>query len=166
MLFNNLFKKEQKLETFNLSDEDIVAITDAELFDVKEVKDPVFSEKMLGDSVAFKINENKATLCSPANGELSVMFPTGHAYGITTKKGVEILVHVGIDTVNSKGNGFKVLKKQDDEVKAGEPIVEVNYKLLKENYDMSTILIITNNNGQEINFKEAGFYHRGDLIIK
>ena len=167
-LFDGLFKKEEKIQLpkLNVTDQDIVAIADGELIDIKEVSDPVFASEALGKSVAFKY-QDKVVLCSPANGEISVLFPTGHAFGITTNEGVEILVHCGIDTVNAKGEGFKLLsKKQGDKVKAGDPIVEVDIKKLAQTYDMSTMLILTNSNEKEFNFIEPQKVTRGQTILK
>lgn len=62
------------------------------------------------------------------------MFPTGHAFGITMKSGVALLVHIGVNTVKENGNGFTILKKQGDSVKAGDPIVTVNLKQLRKKY--------------------------------
>lgn len=118
---------------------------DKTLIDVTTVPDPVFAQKMMGDSIDFRYETDKVTLCSPANGTLSVLFPAGHAFGITMNNGVELLVHCGIDTVNANGDGFRILKKkQGDQVKAGEPIVEVNIKRLSQKFDMSTMLVVTN----------------------
>ena len=102
-LFDKLFKKEEEvsLQPLDAADDAIVAIADGELIDVSTVSDPVFAEQMMGKSTAFKYNK-KTVLCSPANGTLSVLFPTGHAYGITTNEGVELLVHCGVDTVNAE----------------------------------------------------------------
>ena len=167
-LLDKLFGKQEEvvLEELNVSDEDIVAIADGQLFDVHTVSDPVFAQEMMGKSIAFKYNADKAILCSPVNGTLSVLFPTGHAFGLLANNGVEVLVHIGIDTVNTKGDGFKILKKQDDKVKAGDPIVEVDIKKLSQNYDMSTMLIITNPNDKDINFIEPQEVKRGQSIIK
>lgn len=167
-LFDKLFKKEEEinLPELNVNDEAIVAIADGELIDVHTVSDPVFAEEMMGKSVAFKY-EGKVVLCSPANGTLGVLFPTGHAYGVAMNNGVELLVHCGIDTVNAKGDGFKLLaKKQGDSVKAGDPIVEVDINKLSKTYDMSTMLIITNANGKEIDFIEPQKVTRGQVVTK
>ena len=119
----------------------------------------------MGDSIAFSMDGKEATVCSPANGELTVLFPTGHAFGITTADGVELLVHIGINTVNSKGEGFTILdKKQGDHVKAGDPIVKVNLNALHKTYDMSTMLIVTNANDKEIEFVREGDVHRGTVV--
>ena len=167
-LFDKLFKKnETVLEEVNASDDDICAIADGELIDVHTVSDAVFAEEMMGKSTAFRFEDGKVTLCSPANGTLSVLFPTGHAFGIVSNQGVEILVHCGIDTVNANGDGFRLLsKKQGDTVKAGDPIVEVDIAKLSQKYDMSTMLIITNPNGKEIDFIDVQKVKRGQRIIK
>lgn len=160
------FKKKEVLEPVNVSDEAIVALADGRLIDITTVSDPMFAEKMMGDSVAFTYTGSKVTICSPANGTLSAMFPTGHAFGVTMKNGVELLVHIGIDTVNAKGDGFRLLgRKQDDVVRAGDPIVEVDLKKLSKKYDMPVMLIITNNNGQSITFRSPCDVKRGESVI-
>ena len=168
-LFDKLFKKEEEivLPELNVSDDDIVALADGEMIDIASVPDPVFAEQMMGKSAAFKYNKDKVVLCSPANGTLGVLFPTGHAYGVAMNNGVELLVHCGVDTVNAKGDGFRLLgKKQGDTVKAGDPIVEVNVKKLSQTYDMSTMLIITNANDKEIDFIDPQPVTRGQKVTK
>ena len=163
----NFFKKNEELKNnIVVNDDAIVAIADGQLIDVSTVPDPVFAEKMMGDSVTFTYDD-KVVLCSPANGELSVLFPTGHAFGITTKHGVELLVHCGVNTVEANGDGFKILsKKQGDSVKAGDPIVEVDLKKLRAKYNMSTMLVVTNANTQTIQFIEPTTVKLGQSIIK
>ena len=169
-LFDKLFKKEEEVvlpALENVADEDIVAIADGELIDVSTVSDPVFAEQMMGKSTAFKFDKDKVVLCSPANGTLAVLFPTGHAYGIAMNNGVELLVHCGVDTVNAKGDGFKLLgKKQGDAIKAGDPIVEVDIKKLSKTYDMSTMLIITNANDKELDFVDPQTVTIGQKVSK
>lgn len=168
-LFDKLFKKEEatKLPDLNIPDNQIVAIADGELIDVHTVSDPVFADEMMGKSTAFRFTQDKAVLCAPANGVMEAIFETGHAFGIKMPNGVELLVHIGIDTVNAKGDGFKLFgKKQGDPVRAGEPIVETDFKKLSAKYDMSTMLIITNDNDQEIDFIDPQKVTRGQLITK
>ena len=167
-LFDKLFGKEEeiKLEALNVADEDIVAMADGELIDVTTVPDEMFAQKIMGDSVAFTYNKDKVVICSPANGTLGALFPTGHAFGVMMNNGVELLVHIGIDTVNANGDGFKVLnKKQGDVVKAGDSIVEVDVKKLSANYNMSTMLIITNPNDLSYTFKAPCLVSRGDSVL-
>ena len=103
----------------------------------------------------------------PANGTLTVLFPTGHAFGITRTDGVELLVHCGVNTVEARGDGFRQLnKKQGDPIKAGDPIVEADLKKLSAKYDMSTMLIITNPNGKEFHFLDPQPVTRGQSVIQ
>ena len=167
-LFDKFLKKEEpiSLPELDLDDSAIVAIADGEVIDITTVSDPVFAEQMMGKSTAIKYDK-KTVLSSPANGTLSVLFPTGHAFGIVTNEGVELLVHCGVDTVNAKGDGFRLLnKKQGDPVKAGDPIVEVDVPKLSNTYDMSTMLIITNANDKELDFIDPQPVTRGQSVIK
>lgn len=144
-------------------DDDIVAISDAQLVHIEDVNDETFSKKMIGDGVAFKLDND--FVCAPANGTLETMFPTGHAFGILTNEGVEILIHIGLETVNLKGDGFDVLVKQGEKVRAGQPIVRVDReKIQKEGYDLTTMLVITNANNQTINLKSDGDVKIGDKL--
>lgn len=164
---NRLLKKEDPVfENLNVDDSAIVAMADGEMIDVKTVSDPVFAEQMLGKSAAFRYTCDKAILCSPASGTLTVLFPTGHAFGITMKNKVELLVHCGINTVEAGGNGFRLLKKQGDPVNTGEPVVEVDIRKLSAKYDMSTLLIITEDSGKNIEFIKPGSVKRGQSVIQ
>ena len=121
----------------------------------------------MGKTLVFNYDADTVTLHSPASGTLTVLFPTGHAFGITTDDGVELLVHCGVDTVSANGDGFKLLdKKQGDKVNAGDPIVEVDVKKLKEKFDMSTMLVITNPNGKTLEFVGPCDVKLGQSVIK
>lgn len=162
----DVFKK-KSLPPVEAEDDDIVAMADGNLIDVTAVSDPVFARKMMGDSTAFRYDGDKVMLCAPANGTLSVLFPTGHAFGVTMKDGTELLVHIGIDTVNAKGDGFRLQnKKQGETVKAGDPIVEVDLKKLGTEYDMSTMLIITNDADKKRTFIAPQAVKRGQKVIE
>ena len=130
------------------------------------IADPSVAKVENGTVTAIARGDTTLTVTT-ANGTLTVLFPTGHAFGITTADGVEILVHCGIDTVNAKGDGFRLLSKvQGDAVRAGDPIVEVDIRKLSKTYDMSTMLIITNPNERTIEFIEPGKVTRGQSVIK
>ena len=96
------------------------------------------------------------------------MYPTGHAFAVRMADGTGLLVHVGINTVNRKGNGFKVLKKQGDYVTAGEVIVKVNVnELLDAGYDMTTMLIVTETpSSQKVPFYHQNNVKRGQILNK
>ena len=122
---------------------------------IEEVNDPVFAEKMMGDGVAIQIEEGD--IYAPASGVLtSVILPSGHAFGIKTKEGLEILVHVGLDTVHLDDGEFTLLKKQDDFIEQGDKIIEINYELIKKkNIDLITPVIVINSNGFDL-IKKVG----------
>lgn len=120
------------------------------LIKIEEVKDPVFSQKMMGDGLA--IQYSGGDVYAPVSGEITaVILPSMHAFGIRSEEGAELLVHVGLETVNLKGEGFNFLKQQDEYVKAGEKILEVDFALLKDKgIDLTTPVILTNTNTFEI----------------
>ena len=135
----------------------ILAVADGQMIDMATVNDETFASGMLGYGVAFK--PENGTITAPCTGTVSVIADTGHAFGISGKDGLEVLVHIGIDTVKMEGRGFKSL------VNAGMPIIEVNLELIKQTgYDMTTMLIITNDNGEKISFKPYGMIKAGEKI--
>lgn len=108
-----------------------------------EVSDPVFAKKMLGDGMA--IIPESSIVYSPVNGKITMFAETKHAIGLVTEEGVEILIHIGIDTVTLKGTGFKSLVADGDQVKVGTPLVEVDLATLKKHaLDPTTMVIVTN----------------------
>lgn len=124
-------------------DKQLLAVASGTIIEIGKVKDPVFSEKMMGDGFAIETTSN--TAYAPANGKLTLIFPTLHAYGITTDDGCEILVHIGLDTVNEKGNGFQCSLQLNDEVKAGDAIVTFDRQYLEsKGYDLTTMIIFPN----------------------
>ncbi len=114
-----IFKKEQTL----------VSPLSGKTIDITEVPDAVFAEKMAGDGLAIDLTGDVAV--APADGELTMLFGTKHAFGMTLDKGVQILVHIGLDTVSLNGEGFTALKTQGDKVKKGEPIVKIDREFIK-----------------------------------
>lgn len=110
---------------------------------ITEVPDPTFSEKMLGDGVAIIPTDGK--LFSPVDGEVVQLFPTKHAIGIKTKQGLEILIHIGLETVTMKGEGFKAHVKQGDTVKTGQPLIDFSIDLIEKKASSTiTVVVITN----------------------
>lgn len=108
-----------------------------------QVEDQVFSSGALGKGVA--IEPKKGELHAPADGVITTLFPTGHAVGLTTNDGAEILMHIGMDTVEMKGEGFEVFVKQDDKVKKGDLLVKFDIEKIKEaGYLVVTPVVVTN----------------------
>lgn len=154
------------VSTPNGNSTDIIACCSGKLIDATTLPDPVFAQKMLGETCAIAPREDTITVCSPSDGSVSALFPTGHAFGITRPDGVEILVHIGINTVEAHGEGLRVLDvRQGDTVKAGKPMVEVDVKKLSQTYNMSIMTIITDAQQQSISFKTSGSVNQGDSII-
>lgn len=142
---------------------EIVSIANGRMFPIEEVKDEAFSSKAMGDGVAFELEDD--LVCAPVSGELTAVFPTGHAFGIQRSDGVEILIHIGINTVELDGAGFTLLAKQDDKVQAGDPIVKVDREYVKsQGYDLATMLIVTDANGRDIVFDGYGSVRQGQRI--
>ncbi len=97
---------------------------------LEQVPDPVFSQKIIGDGIA--VIPAEGTIVSPVDGEVASVAETLHAYGFRTEDGLELLIHVGLETVGLKGECFEVFVKPGDKVKAGDPIAKVDLKFLEE----------------------------------
>ena len=127
-----------------------------ELLPISEVPDQVFSGKMVGDGFAIKPTEGK--VFSPVNGTVVTVFPTKHAIGIAADNGTEILIHIGIDTVNLKGEGFTSHIEQGDIVDQGQLLMEMDLDYIAENAaSIITPVVFTNlEEGQSIKLKKSG----------
>ncbi|MGJ9385340.1 PTS sugar transporter subunit IIA [Salipaludibacillus sp. CF4.18] len=123
--------------------ERITAPINGKVVDITEVPDPVFSQKMMGEGIA--VEPSDGNVVSPVDGEVVQVFPTKHAVGLKTKSGLELLIHIGLDTVNLDGEGFEAFVKAGDKVKRGDKLVSFDLEIIKEKAT-STIspLIITN----------------------
>lgn len=114
-----------------------------EVVALDQVPDLVFSKKMVGDG--FAVIPEDGMVVAPVSGKVVQIFPTNHAFGILTDSGLEILVHIGIDTVELKGQGFSRCVSLNDEVEVGTPIVEVDLDhLKKQGKALITPVVITN----------------------
>jgi PTS system D-glucosamine-specific IIA component/PTS system glucose-specific IIA component len=127
------FKKDLKL----------VAPVAGKTIDLSQVPDEVFAQKMAGDGVGIDTTGN--VIVAPADGELSLVFKTNHAFAMTLSNGVELLVHVGIDTVSLNGEGFERLVEPGVKVKAGTPILKIDRDfILGKGLSLITPVLITN----------------------
>ncbi|WP_411343435.1 glucose-specific PTS transporter subunit IIBC [Paenibacillus sp. WLX1005] len=149
-----------------MAEEMIVAPADGELLSITEVPDPVFSQKMTGDG--FAILPSNGTIASPVNGKVFNVFPSKHAIGIMSETGKEILVHVGVNTVKLKGQGFNVLVAEGDDVMAGQPILEVDLEYVKANAPSIITPVIFSNlpEGATVTLNKSGTVKggEGDII--
>jgi glucose-specific phosphotransferase system IIA component len=159
----SIFKAKKQLPVRR--DQDIVSPVTGRLIPASELSDQMFQEEMMGQTIG--IVPMDGTVCAPANGVLEVMYPTGHAFAVRRSDQEGILVHIGIDTVNLKGKGFRILKKQGDTVKAGEPIVLADISLIKsEGLDPSVMLVITEpaENGEKETYISSRDVMQGEII--
>lgn len=147
----------------SVADDALAAPADGEMIDITAVSDETFASKMLGDGVAFRLSGN--TIVSPCGGTLSVLTDTCHAFAVTRTDGVELLVHIGINTVALQGKGFTALAAAGDSVKAGQPIIRLDREWIEaQGCDTTTMLIIANPNGKEIHFQPYGPCTAGSQI--
>lgn len=132
----NLFKKKEKKHV-------IGSPAKGKAVSLKEVNDPTFAEEMLGKGAAVIPEEGK--ICAPADGEIGMVFDTLHAVSMTTDFGAEILIHIGLDTVKMKGDGFTGHVKAGDHVKKGDLLLEVDLEKVKTaGYDTITPVLVCN----------------------
>ncbi len=121
----------------------ILAPVSGKAIPMSQVADPTFSQEILGKGVA--IVPDSGTFVAPASGEVAVMFETKHAVSIKADCGAEFIIHIGMDTVNLKGQYFNACVAQGDRVKAGDKLVEVDLEKVKEaGYDVTTPIVICN----------------------
>jgi len=127
----------------SLHDFGIISPVQGKIEDLSQVKDPVFASGSMGTGFAVVPSSEEVT--APLSGTISTVFETKHAIGIISSDGVELLIHMGIDTVNLKGKYFNILVKKGDKVEKGQPIAQVEWdKIQKAGYDTTTMVIVTN----------------------
>ncbi|HEM5080322.1 TPA: PTS glucose transporter subunit IIA [Streptococcus suis] len=133
----------EEVETGLVAEETLVSPLSGDVVALENVNDPVFSSGAMGKGLAVKPSEG--VVYAPADAEVTIAFETGHAYGLKTASGAELLIHIGIDTVSMNGNGFEKLVAAGDKVKAGTPIAKFDAaKIAEAGLDDTTMIIVTN----------------------
>ena len=134
----------QKAEaTFKGVTDEVHSVADGEVINIEDVKDPVFSQKMMGDG--FAVEPENGHIVSPVAGKVTSVFPTKHALGLVTDNGLEVLVHIGLDTVSLEGKPFEVKVSEGQTVAAGDLLVEADLDAIHEaGRETSTIVVFTN----------------------
>lgn len=141
-MFKNLFSRNKENEKNNSSVSYIQPL-EGKLVSIEEVPDPVFAQKMMGDGIAV-IPEN-GVLVAPCDGQIINVFPTKHALSLTDKNGKEILIHVGLDTVALKGEGFTSYVQDGEKVKQGQKLMEIDFDSIKDRVpSIITPMVFTN----------------------
>jgi PTS system glucose-specific IIA component len=144
---------------------EVYAPVDGEILSLKSVNDEVFSTKMLGDGVA--IMPITSSFTAPIDGVISKIFPTNHAYSIKSDKDLEIMVHIGLDTVSLDGKGFTRIASEGDVVKVGDVIIEADLGYLSScAKDMITPIIILEDSDVKKIDKNFTVVKAGDKIME
>lgn len=148
-------KEEPKEEPVKVQGpQDLYSPMKGEVLSVEKSNDPAFASKAMGDGVA--INPTEGIVYAPADGTISLVFPTKHAMGITLNSGVELLIHAGIDTVKMEGEGFTTFVSTGDQVKKGDKLLEFDMDLVKEKgYQTQTMFLVADAKEKEIEVKPA-----------
>lgn len=141
---------------------EVVSCVDGVLIPLSEVKDEAFRSGAIGRGVAIKPTSSR--ICSPIDGTVSMIFPTNHAFGIVTPDGLEFLIHIGINTVELKGEGFIRLVEEGQKVRKGDSIVEVDFNYLQQKGYSTDIMIILTNDITDADFQEICNY--GETVRK
>ena len=158
---------EEVVETASkLTDETIQTPIVGDVVALADVNDPVFSSGAMGQGIAVK--PSQGVVYAPADAEVSIAFPTGHAFGLKTTDGAEVLIHVGIDTVTMNGDGFEAKVAQGDKVKAGDVLGTFDSaKIAAAGLDNTTMVIVTNTaDFASVNPVASGSVAKGDAVIE
>ena len=153
--FSNLFGKNKPTKSINETQEKGKTEQKPELIVnspvagkvkiLSEVSDQVFSEEMAGKGIAVVPSDDVKVVLSPIKGKIKVAFPTGHAYGISSSVGPELLVHIGLDTVELDGKGFVKKVEVDNEVDTNTELCDLDLTIIKENEKETDIIVIATN---------------------
>lgn len=156
----------EEAETGLVAEEILFSPLSGNVVTLENVNDPVFSSGAMGKGLAIKPSEG--VVYAPADAEVTIAFETGHAYGLKTASGAEILIHIGIDTVSMNGNGFEKLVAAGDKVKAGTPIAKFDVaKIAEAGLDDTTMVIVTNTaDFAEVSPLAEGTIAHGDNFMK
>ena len=157
--FKNLFKGNKESEVKN---EVIAPLTNGELVNISQVPDEVFSSKMMGDGFAMKTNDG--IIVSPVAGKIVTIFPTKHAVTMESIDGREVLIHLGVDTVKLKGEGFETFVEENQTVKVGDKLVKMDVEFIEKNAKSSMPIVVFTNlsEGESVKLVE-GNVNAGEL---
>ncbi|MCI2773056.1 phosphotransferase system enzyme IIA-like protein [Staphylococcus petrasii] len=143
-MFKKLFGKGKEVN----KEIQIYAPLTGEYVKIEDIPDPVFAQKMMGEG--FGINPSEGEVVSPIEGKVDNVFPTKHAIGLKADNGLELLVHIGLDTVQLDGQGFEILVNSGDTVKVGDPLLKFDLEYIRKNAkDVISPIIITNSDQTE-----------------
>jgi glucose-specific phosphotransferase system IIA component len=144
----------------------ILAAVSGTAVPLSEVADEVFAQGMAGEGGAI-VPARSGEAIAPASGTLVKLFEGGHAFGIETDDGVELIVHVGLDTIELRGAGFEKVATEGDRVEAGQPIVRFDLEEIRAGgYDPVTPVVVTNADEHPVGDVRTGEVSAGDLLFE
>lgn len=153
----NLFKFRKQLDR-------LVSPISGECCNLSEGKDPVFAEGLMGPG-CFIVPDGNGEIYSPCDGIVQTVFPTKHAYGLTTTNGVEVIIHIGVDTVNLNGEFFDCKIQRKQKIKKGELLAEFDYQALINRAIIPDVFLVLPNQKKE-NFEiKYGKVEAGDILF-
>ena len=146
--------------------EEVYSVADGEVIALEQVKDPVFSQKMMGDG--FAVEPTNGNIVSPVSGTVSSIFPTKHALGLVTEAGLEVLVHIGLDTVSLEGKPFTVHVAEGQKVAEGDLLVTADLDAIRAaGRETSTIVVFTNGDViKSVNLEQTGSHAAKTVVAK
>ena len=146
--------------------EEVYSVAEGEVIALEQVKDPVFSQKMMGDG--FAVEPANGNIVSPVSGTVSSIFPTKHALGLVTEAGLEVLVHIGLDTVSLEGKPFTVHVSEGQKVAAGDLLVTADLDAIRAaGRETSTIVVFTNADAiQSVKLEQTGSHAAKTVVAK
>ena len=162
---NNAAANQPEIVESGVKAETLLAPLAGKAIKLSEVKDDVFASGAMGNGAAVEPAEG--VLRAPAAGTIQMIFPTGHAVGMKTDNGAEILMHLGMDTVNLQGKGFETVVEKGQHVKAGDVLVNFDLEgIKKQGYDMTTPVVVTNSKDyQAVEAVAEGEVKPGDKFL-
>lgn len=157
-------KKDKQPTETQATPQEIYAAADGEFLSIEAINDPVFSQKMMGDG--FGVEPDNGNVYAPIAGTIMSIFPTKHAVYIKTDSDLEILVHMGIDTVELEGEPFNITVSENQKVAKGDKIAEINLDALKEAEKEKTVVVIFTNMNEvnDLTFAVEGKVTAGDIV--
>ncbi|WP_049396995.1 PTS sugar transporter subunit IIA [Staphylococcus epidermidis] len=160
-MFKKLFGKGKEIDK-NIK---IYAPLTGEYVKIEDIPDPVFAQKMMGEG--FGINPTEGEVVSPIEGKVDNVFPTKHAVGLKAENGLELLVHIGLDTVQLDGKGFEVLVESGDDIKIGDPLIRFDLEYINNNAKsiISPIIITNSDQTESIHIEDVQAVVKGQTQV-
>ena len=163
---SQMTEAQQNTVQFKGLTEEVYSVADGQVVALEQVKDPVFAQKMMGDG--FAVEPANGNIVSPVSGTVSSIFPTKHALGLVTEAGLEVLVHIGLDTVSLEGKPFTVHVAEGQKVAAGDLLVTADLDAIRAaGRETSTIVVFTNGDViKSVNLEQTGSHAAKTVVAK